>query len=85
VQATCAGAAIAIGGLLRDAVSGLAMQGALGEALAGPVTGYGVVYLIEIALLFATIVAIGPLVRPVGDTLKPEDARLGLAGPHGAS
>jgi BCD family chlorophyll transporter-like MFS transporter len=85
VQATCAGSAIAIGGVLRDAVSGLATRGVLGEALAGPVTGYGVVYLIEIVLLFATIVAIGPLVRPVGDVPQPDDVRLGLAGPHGAA
>ena len=84
MQATCAGSAIAVGGLLRDAISGLAMRGVLGEALAGPVTGYGMVYLVEIALLFATIVAIGPLVRPVGKSLQPKDVRLGLAGSRGA-
>ena len=38
-------------------------SGALGAALAGPGVGYSVVYHIEIALLFATLVAIGPLVR----------------------
>ena len=54
-------------------------------ALAGPVTGYALVYLLEIALLFATIIAIGPLVRPLGNVLQPPDVRIGLAGPRGAS
>ncbi len=62
-QATAAGLAIALGGGIRDAVSGLAESGALGQALLNPATGYSVVYHIEIALLFATLIAIGPLVR----------------------
>jgi BCD family chlorophyll transporter-like MFS transporter len=66
VQATCAGVAIALGGVLRDAAGALADSGALGEALAGPGTGYGVVYHLELALLFATLVVIGPLVRRSG-------------------
>ncbi|MBK1657882.1 MFS transporter [Paracraurococcus ruber] len=90
VQATCAGGAIAIGGVLRDTVSGLALRGSLGEALATPVTGYVLVYLIEIVLLFATMAAIGPLVRPVGTSLHPDPlqqnhVRIGLAGPREAS
>ena len=63
VQATCAGLSIAAGGAIRDLVSGLAAQGALGPALTGPGTGYSFVYHIEIYLLFATLIAIGPLVR----------------------
>jgi BCD family chlorophyll transporter-like MFS transporter len=63
VQATCAGLAIALGGATRDAVTSLAMQGSLGPALHSPSTGYGAVYQIEILLLFATLMAIGPLVR----------------------
>ena len=63
VQATAAGGGIALGGGIRDAVSSLASSGALGRALTDPSTGYSVVYHIEIALLFATLVAIGPLVR----------------------
>jgi BCD family chlorophyll transporter-like MFS transporter len=35
----------------------------LGEALDTPSTGYSVVYHIEIYLLFATLIALGPLVR----------------------
>jgi BCD family chlorophyll transporter-like MFS transporter len=63
VQATAAGVAIALGGALRDVVSALAVAGRLGDALASPATGYSVVYHLEIALLFATLVALGPLVR----------------------
>lgn len=63
VQATCAGGAIAVGGIIRDIVAGLAKQGALGEALTGPATSYGFVYHIEIVLLFAALIALGPLVR----------------------
>jgi MFS transporter, BCD family, chlorophyll transporter len=62
VQASAAGLAIAIGGLIRDAVGALAVSGRLGEALSSPATGYTTVYHIEIILLFATLVAIGPLV-----------------------
>ncbi|MBC7433307.1 MAG: MFS transporter [Rubritepida sp.] len=64
VQATSAGVAIGLGGALRDLAGGLAMNGALGPGLVSPATGYGVVYMLEIALLFATMVAVGPLVRP---------------------
>ena len=63
VQASAAGIAVAAGGLIRDGVSVLATTGTLGEAMASPATGYSVVYHIEIALLFATLIAIGPLVR----------------------
>jgi MFS transporter, BCD family, chlorophyll transporter len=63
VQATCAGLAIAAGGAIRDYVASLSASGALGEALTSPATSYGFVYHIEIALLFATLIALGPLVR----------------------
>jgi BCD family chlorophyll transporter-like MFS transporter len=63
VQATSAGIAIALGGAVRDGVTSLAVHGSLGPALTGAATGYGAVYQIEIVLLFATLVAIGPLVR----------------------
>jgi BCD family chlorophyll transporter-like MFS transporter len=78
VQATAAGLAIALGGALRDVVTHLAAAGGLGPALTGAATGYGVVYHIEIALLFATLVAIGPLARRPGE-LPRAQARLGLA------
>jgi MFS transporter, BCD family, chlorophyll transporter len=63
VQASCAGIAVAAGGALRDFISGLALQGSLGPALAGPSVGYSFVYHLEIGLLFATLIAVGPLVR----------------------
>jgi BCD family chlorophyll transporter-like MFS transporter len=78
VQATSAGIAIAIGGGVRDAVSSLATQGSLGTALNDTSTGYIVVYHIEIALLFATLAAIGPLVRPALEA-KRAQARFGMA------
>jgi BCD family chlorophyll transporter-like MFS transporter len=62
---------------LRDAVGHLAMSGALGEALVMPATGYAFVYHLEIALLFATLVAIGPLVRTATDPRSK--SRFGLA------
>ncbi len=63
VQATASGVAIAGGGAIRDVMSALATEGHLGAALVSRATGYSIVYHIEIALLFATLVVIGPLVR----------------------
>jgi MFS transporter, BCD family, chlorophyll transporter len=68
VQATCSGIAIALSGALRDIFSGLASSGALGPALNSPATGYGMVYHIEIMLLFAALIAIGPLAKHAPDT-----------------
>jgi BCD family chlorophyll transporter-like MFS transporter len=62
VQALASGLSMFLGGALRDTVSALATQGALGTALAQPVTGYSAVYHLEMLLLFVTLVAIGPLV-----------------------
>jgi MFS transporter, BCD family, chlorophyll transporter len=62
-QATAAGLAIFTGGALRDAIAHLIRQGALGDVLTDPALAYSFVYHIEIALLFATIIALGPLVR----------------------
>jgi BCD family chlorophyll transporter-like MFS transporter len=76
VQACAAGAAIALGGVTRDAVSALAQRGLFGEALATPITGYAVVYGTEIVLLLATLIALLPLLttreaaRP-GDGVQP--------------
>jgi len=64
VQATAMGGAILLGGALRDVIDSISTSGVLGQALTGPAIGYGAVYTIEIALLFATLVMIGPLVRP---------------------
>jgi MFS transporter, BCD family, chlorophyll transporter len=63
VQATAAGLAIASSGAIRDGINSLAQSGTLGLGLNQPSTGYSFVYHIEIALLFATLIALGPLVR----------------------
>jgi BCD family chlorophyll transporter-like MFS transporter len=58
VQASAAGLAIALGGIIRDVVAGLAQPGPAAAAI-----GYDTVYCIELVLLFATLVAMLPLVR----------------------
>jgi BCD family chlorophyll transporter-like MFS transporter len=63
VQATATGAAMALGGALRDVISELALSGQLGEALNSPVTGYSFVYHLEIYLLFVVLIALGPLLK----------------------
>ena len=64
VQASAAGLAVASGGIVRDLATSHAASGAWGAGLMEPWSGYVVVYHIEIVLLFATLVAIGPLVKP---------------------
>ena len=80
VQATLGGVAVLAGGLIRDTVATLAARGALGEAMSAPFVSYSVVYHVEIALLFATLIAVGPLVKPLGaarGAQRPQ--RFGLA------
>lgn len=80
-QATAAGAAIFLGGALRDLVGHWAKAGHLGAVLQDPAIGYSFVYMLEIGLLFATLIVLGPMVRsailsserPVGG------ARMGIA------
>ncbi|MBO6640430.1 MAG: BCD family MFS transporter [Roseitalea sp.] len=62
VQATAIGVGLALGGFIRDAVNFAVEAGMAGSALSAPAAGYGVVYHIEIGLLFASLVALGPLV-----------------------
>ncbi len=61
VQATAAGVAVALGGVLRDTVHALAGRDMLGSALSGPVTGYAFVYALEIVLLATALVVLVPL------------------------
>ena len=69
-QATAAGLAIALSGVINDTASGLALRGAFGDTLTDPVVGYIFVYAVEIGLLLATVIVVGPLTRkspaPVG-------------------
>jgi BCD family chlorophyll transporter-like MFS transporter len=79
-QATAAGLSIFLGGTLRDMTAHLLANGQLGPALTDPSIAYSAVYHIEIALIFATLVALGPLVRlTVLTPHKSADAtRLGI-------
>jgi BCD family chlorophyll transporter-like MFS transporter len=61
VQASAAGVAIALGGILRDVVHAYAPENSLGAA-----AGYDFVYCLEIVLLCATLVTMMPLMRRVG-------------------
>jgi BCD family chlorophyll transporter-like MFS transporter len=83
VQATAAGGAMALGGILRDIVQGLATQNVFGPALTGPATGYTFVYSIEVVLLFATLVAMGPLVRQPSKIQHESSTELSLAESRG--
>ncbi|MEM7074667.1 MAG: PucC family protein [Pseudomonadota bacterium] len=81
-QATAAGLAIAFGGATRDVVNSIAASNMLGEVLNTPATGYSFVYHIEIALLFLTLAALGPLVRyarPTPNRQTTQATRIGLA------
>ena len=80
VQASAAGIAVAGGGLIRDGVSALAQRGTLGVAMDNPWVGYSFVYHCEIALLFATLVALGPLVRRARRRLRQSFELVDLQG-----
>jgi len=82
-QAAAAGVGIAIGGLLRDVVTDLAATGALGTTLSHPAVGYSVVYHLEIALLFFTLAALGPLAAQTTRDVSSSNRQFGLAEfPH---
>ncbi|MFN3867430.1 MAG: BCD family MFS transporter [Hyphomicrobiaceae bacterium] len=79
VQATAAGIAITLGAGIRDSVAGLAASGHLGRAFDTPAAGYNTVYHVEIALLIATLVAIGPLARATHTRHTTTQQKFGLA------
>jgi BCD family chlorophyll transporter-like MFS transporter len=83
VQASCAGLGIAVGGLLRDAVAALLQSNDAAASMAMRATGYGTVYILEIALLLAGLAAIGPLVgyqrQPASGEGDPLARPFGLA------
>ena len=78
VQATMVGLGVAAGGFVRDLVSRLAVEGSLGPGLTTSAIGYSFVYHLEIAMLFGTLVALGPLVKP-GRRAPESSSRFGLA------
>jgi MFS transporter, BCD family, chlorophyll transporter len=79
VQATMAGIAVASGGLIKDGVMALAKTGTLSPVFSSPAVPYSVVYYFEIILLFATLVALGPLVRSAQRTPTTRSTPIGLA------
>ena len=80
VFAVSEGLALASSGLLYDFLAPLSRAGRLGEALSAPSVPYSVVYHLEIGLLFVTLVALGPLVAPLGAPRRVASrGRFGLA------
>ncbi|NBZ86394.1 PucC family protein [Stagnihabitans tardus] len=74
-QATAAGLSVLAGGALRDGIQHAASWfGPIGT----PSLGYTFVYHIEIGLMFATLIAIGPLVRLTRLTQSPKAQPLNL-------
>ncbi len=71
VQASAAGVAIALGGIIRDVVDHHAPANNL-----GPAAGYHAVYGLEIILLFATLAAMWPLLRRNGIIAPPFQGHL---------
>jgi MFS transporter, BCD family, chlorophyll transporter len=65
VQASGAGIAIALGGILRDAIAAVAPHYHF-----SPAAGYHFVYCTEIVLLFATVVTMIPLIKRVDDKMS---------------
>jgi MFS transporter, BCD family, chlorophyll transporter len=81
VVALAAGISVALGGALRDLFTHWTQSGLLGEALQTAGAGYGMVYHLEVMLLFVTLVVLGPLVRArtVARTGEQPATRFGLA------
>jgi len=73
VQATVAGLAIAFSGAARDLIAALAHAGRFGDSLAQPATGYVAVFILEIALLFATLITALPLLGKGGRRLARQN------------
>jgi BCD family chlorophyll transporter-like MFS transporter len=82
VFATAEGLSFAASGVMKDWLSHLVQRGALGPGLSLPSVPYSVVYHVEILVLFATLVALGPLVarRAAGQAERDRSNRpFGLA------
>jgi BCD family chlorophyll transporter-like MFS transporter len=80
VFATAEGLSFALSGIMKDWLSHLASTGVLGPALTGPGVPYSTVYVLEIVMLFVTLVALGPLVDKRRATVEAGSPRsFGLA------
>ncbi len=78
VQATASGLSMAVGGILKDGFASFASSGYLGDALMDKSSGYGLVFALEMLLLFAALIAMSPLSRKK-PTAYPHPAQFGLA------
>lgn len=81
VFASSEGLSMFAAGLIRDGVARGIADGRITGVMADPSVPYSVVYHIETVLLFATLVALGPLVRLVrtGAIARGQDKDFGLA------
>lgn len=81
VFATSEGLALALSGIVKDALDHLVARGVLTGGMADPAVPYSFVYHLEIAFLFVTLVALGPLVAARHARVRAPDpsARFGLA------
>jgi BCD family chlorophyll transporter-like MFS transporter len=78
VQATSLGCALALGGMIRDMAESTAPALSSSDWISPAYAGYSAVYHIEIALLFATLVALGPLVRRYSPPADERGSTFGL-------
>jgi BCD family chlorophyll transporter-like MFS transporter len=76
VQALSAGIAVALGGILRDVFSALVEGGGLVPWASGPAGGYIAVYQLEIAVIFAALITLGPLADPGWAQRSPAGRRV---------
>lgn len=79
VQASAVGLGLAAGGAIRDAGGALTQSGIFGPEFADAALGYSIVYHLEIGFLFASLVAIGPIVRVAESTSSKRITKIGLA------
>jgi len=79
VQATAIGISLLLGGVIKNAVNTLALDGVLGTAMDTAATGYLVVYHLEIGLLFICLAVLGPLTGHRYRQNSGNDMRFGLA------
>ena len=79
-QATAAGVGVAFGGILKDYIGKIAMEGGLGVGLIDPVVGYMFVYHLEILLIFITLAALGPLAQQINRINRSNEVKKGRFG-----
>jgi BCD family chlorophyll transporter-like MFS transporter len=76
VQASAAGIAVALGGIIRDVMVGLTADLPLGSPWALPAVSYSTVYGLEIALLLVTLFAMRTLIMPNVEITQTEQTSM---------